>query len=75
MYQLAEDIFICLRNIDITAKQEAAFKALAHGHICEHPFSPGNRKVSSHKDTHVIPIVFHNVLGYDAYFIRSDTSI
>ncbi|XP_074026644.1 uncharacterized protein [Leptinotarsa decemlineata] len=96
MSQLAEDmttVFWCPFDIDMTAEQEVEFRRATHCHICEEPFTPGDKKIRDHnhlipcdnyrgpahegcninyKDSHTVPVVFHNLSGYDAHFIVGD---
>ncbi|XP_031346482.1 uncharacterized protein LOC116174878 [Photinus pyralis] len=96
MNQLAEDVstvFLCPYKMQMTPQQEIEFQTATHCHICEQPFTAGQKKVRDHnhlipennfrgaaceicnvnyQDTHTIPVVFHNLSGYDAHFLITD---
>ena len=66
----------------LTLKQKKEFIAAKTCHICEKPFEAADIKHRDHchitgkyqgcnlnyKDSHVIPVVFHNLSGYDSHF-------
>ncbi|KYN30380.1 hypothetical protein ALC56_15307 [Trachymyrmex septentrionalis] len=51
----------------LSKEQWEAYRSATRCHICEKPFASEDTRVRDH--CHLIPIVFHNLSGYDAHFI------
>ena len=87
------NILLTNRSMKLTRDDLAKQNSATCCHICEKPFSPGDKRARDHchltgryrgpahlicnlnyKDTRYIPIVFHNLAGYDAHFIIKEVS-
>jgi len=55
----------------LSSKQWNTFCNATQCHVCEKPFASDDTRIRDHCHPiiHCIPIVFHNLSGYDAHFI------
>lgn len=55
----------------LTYKEELDIQTTKNCYICEKPFKNNDIRCRdhNHKNSHVIPVIFHNLSGYDSHFL------